>query len=26
LAPDYKKAELWLKKNAAYLYSFSAEN
>ena len=25
LSPDYKKAEQWLKKNAAYLYSFSAE-
>lgn len=23
LAPDYKQAERWLKKNAAYLYSFS---
>ena len=26
LSPDYKKAEIWLKKNASYLYSFSAEN
>ena len=24
LVPEYKKAELWLKKNAAFLYSFSA--
>ena len=25
LAPDYKQAERWLKKNAAFLYSFSAD-
>ncbi|MBR1777093.1 MAG: M48 family metallopeptidase [Alphaproteobacteria bacterium] len=25
LAPDYQRAEKWLKKNAAYLYSFAAK-
>ena len=26
LSPDYEQAERWLKKNAAYLYSFSTGN